>query len=226
MADQSQRDVAELIRDLKDPRVGMVTINSVDVTPDYAHAQIYFSVLIAKPEDSAAALNEAAGFLRNGLFKRLFRFGPIVLLQLASESRTGRSAKDAAKDCTQGPASAPGDAIAQKPSNRAARHCSNGLLVAVCRAPEDSADAGDFPSAAAVTCLHYWRGACRGWRRVDCVCGAARHEQRNGCRRNQDILHDPSPSSKNCPDARNHALNPLLTANRLSLTLLLSQDRT
>jgi ribosome-binding factor A len=71
VADQIQRDVAELIRDLKDPRIGMVTINSVEVTPDYAHAKIYFSVLVGTPQDSAAALNEAAGFLRNGLFKRL-----------------------------------------------------------------------------------------------------------------------------------------------------------
>lgn len=71
VADQIQRDVAELIRELKDPRVGMVTINSVEVSPDYAHAQIYFSVLVGEAEDSAMALNEAAGFLRNGLFKRL-----------------------------------------------------------------------------------------------------------------------------------------------------------
>ena len=71
VADQIQRDVAMLIRDLKDPRVGMVTINSVEVTPDYAHAQIYFSVLMGSAEESALALNEAAGFLRNGLFKRL-----------------------------------------------------------------------------------------------------------------------------------------------------------
>jgi ribosome-binding factor A len=71
VADQIQRDVAVLIRELKDPRIGMVTINSVEVTPDYAHAQIYFSVMVGTPEDSAAALNEAAGFLRNGLFKRL-----------------------------------------------------------------------------------------------------------------------------------------------------------
>lgn len=71
VADQIQRDLADLIRELKDPRVGMVTINSVDVTPDYAHAQVYFSVLISDPEKSQAALNEAAGFLRNGLFKRL-----------------------------------------------------------------------------------------------------------------------------------------------------------
>lgn len=71
VADQIQRDVALLIRELKDPRLGMVTINSVDVTPDYAHAQVYFSVLMSEPEVCATALNEAAGFLRNGLFKKL-----------------------------------------------------------------------------------------------------------------------------------------------------------
>src|SRR3954451_20796779 len=71
VADQIQRDLAELIRDLKDPRVGMVTLNSVEVTPDYAHAQVYFSVLVGEPQASEEALNEAAGFLRNGLFKRL-----------------------------------------------------------------------------------------------------------------------------------------------------------
>ena len=71
VADQIQRDLGELIRELKDPRIGMVTINSVDITPDYAHAQIYFSVLVGDSAESEAALNEAAGFLRNGLFKRL-----------------------------------------------------------------------------------------------------------------------------------------------------------
>jgi ribosome-binding factor A len=63
--------VAMLIRDLKDPRIGMVTLNSVDVTPDYAHAKVYFSVLVGDAEETALALNEAAGFLRNGLFKKL-----------------------------------------------------------------------------------------------------------------------------------------------------------
>jgi len=49
----------------------MVTINSLEVTPDYAHAQVYFSVLVGTPQECELALNEAAGFLRNGLFKRL-----------------------------------------------------------------------------------------------------------------------------------------------------------
>ena len=71
VADQIQRDLAELIRELKDPRIGLVTLNNVEVSPDYAHAKVYFSVLVGSPEDSADALNEAAGYLRNGLFKRL-----------------------------------------------------------------------------------------------------------------------------------------------------------
>ena len=57
VADQIQRDVAELIRDLKDPRIGMVTIHAVEVTPDYAHATVFFSVLIGDPQECETALN-------------------------------------------------------------------------------------------------------------------------------------------------------------------------
>ena len=71
VADQIQRDLAELIRELKDPRIGMVTLSSVEVTPDYAHAKVFFSVLVGDTAATQRALNEAAGFLRNGLFKRL-----------------------------------------------------------------------------------------------------------------------------------------------------------
>ena len=72
VADQIQRDLAELIaRELKDPRVGMVTLQGVEVTPDYAHAKVFFSPLASDPALAAEGLNQAAGFLRNGLFKRL-----------------------------------------------------------------------------------------------------------------------------------------------------------
>ena len=72
VADQIQRDLTELIaRELKDPRVGMVTIQAVEVTPDYAHAKIFFSLLTGDVDETTEALNQAAGFLRNGLFKRL-----------------------------------------------------------------------------------------------------------------------------------------------------------
>ena len=72
VADQIQRDLAELIaRELKDPRVGLVTLQAVEVTPDYAHAKVFFSLLNGDPVETAQGLNAAAGFLRAGLFKRL-----------------------------------------------------------------------------------------------------------------------------------------------------------
>ena len=72
VADQIQRDLAELIaRELKDPRVGMVTLSAVEVSPDYAHAKVYFSLLVGDPDATQEALNQGAGFLRNALFKRL-----------------------------------------------------------------------------------------------------------------------------------------------------------
>ena len=72
VADQIQRDLTELIaRELKDPRVGMVTIQAIEVTPDYAHAKVFFSVLTGDPLETTEALGQAAGFLRSGLFKRL-----------------------------------------------------------------------------------------------------------------------------------------------------------
>ena len=72
VSDQIQRDLAELItREVKDPRVGMVTLQSVELTPDYAHAKVYFTVLVGDAHETEDALNHAAGHLRNLLFKRL-----------------------------------------------------------------------------------------------------------------------------------------------------------
>ena len=92
IADQIQRDVAELIRDLKDPRIGMVTVNAVEVTPDYAHATILFSLLIGDPHECETALNEAAGFVRNGLFKRL-QIHTVPTLHFQYDRTTERAAE-------------------------------------------------------------------------------------------------------------------------------------
>ena len=92
IADQIQRDVAELIRDLKDPRIGMVTVNAVEVTPDYAHATILFSLLIGDPHECEIALNEAAGFVRNGLFKRL-QIHTVPTLHFKFDRTTERAAE-------------------------------------------------------------------------------------------------------------------------------------
>ena len=92
VADQIQRDLAELIRELKDPRIGMATISAVEVTPDYAHAKVFFSVLIGDAAETQAALNEAAGFLRNGLFKRL-QIHTVPTLHFQFDRTTERAAE-------------------------------------------------------------------------------------------------------------------------------------
>ena len=92
VADQIQRDLAELIRELKDPRVGMVTINAVEITPDYAHATVLFSLLVGDPQECEAALNEAAGFVRNGLFKRL-QIHTVPTLHFKFDRTTERAAE-------------------------------------------------------------------------------------------------------------------------------------
>lgn len=75
VADQIQRDLSEIITfELKDPRVGMVTLSEVQLTPDYAHAKVYFTLLKDSPEEvrqTLEGLSKAAGYLRNQLGKRL-----------------------------------------------------------------------------------------------------------------------------------------------------------
>ena len=72
MADQIQKDLAELIqREIDTKRAGLITLSGVELSADYAHAKVYFSVLTGNPEEATEGLNAAAGFLRNGLFKRL-----------------------------------------------------------------------------------------------------------------------------------------------------------
>ena len=72
ISDQIQKDLAEMIqRELRDPRLGLVTLQSVALTPDYAHAKVYFTVLGAEAAEAEAILNEKAGYLHSLLYKRL-----------------------------------------------------------------------------------------------------------------------------------------------------------
>lgn len=92
VADQIQRDLAEIIaRELKDPRVGMVTIQSVEVTPDYSHAKVFFSVLGSDPQIALEGLTQAAGFLRNLLFKKL-HIHTVPSLHFVFDQTPGRAA--------------------------------------------------------------------------------------------------------------------------------------
>ena len=72
MADQIQRDLAEIIqREVPTERAGLVTLTGVEVSPDYAHAKVYFTTLGAPVESAQRVLNEKAGYFHSLLFKRL-----------------------------------------------------------------------------------------------------------------------------------------------------------
>ena len=74
VAEQIQRELADLIRlEVKDPRVGMVTLVGAEVSPDYSHAKVFFTTLgdSAQIASAGAGLNHAAGFLRSELGRRL-----------------------------------------------------------------------------------------------------------------------------------------------------------
>ena len=73
LGDLIQREVSDLIRqELRDPRVGMITITSVDVSPDMSHAKVFFTILEKqKLQDTLDGLKRSAGFLRSQLARRL-----------------------------------------------------------------------------------------------------------------------------------------------------------
>lgn len=73
--EQVMRELAELVRtSLKDPRAGFITINDVEVTRDYSHATVYYTVLSGDREMSAEVLAHSKGFLRSELAKRITVF--------------------------------------------------------------------------------------------------------------------------------------------------------
>lgn len=75
VGEQMQRELALLIQqELKDPRLGMITVSGVEVTRDFAHAKVFVTVLsddTAQVEKSLAGLRHAAGFLRRELGRRM-----------------------------------------------------------------------------------------------------------------------------------------------------------
>jgi ribosome-binding factor A len=74
IGDQIQRELALLLeRELKDPRMGMVTITAVKVARDLAHAKVYITVMGDDDtvQESLQTLQRAAGFLRTALATRV-----------------------------------------------------------------------------------------------------------------------------------------------------------
>ena len=74
LADQMQRELMDLLRfDIKDPRIGNITVTAVEVTSDMSHATIFFTHLsgVAESQNALFGLQKATGHLRSELSHRL-----------------------------------------------------------------------------------------------------------------------------------------------------------
>ncbi|WP_323004147.1 30S ribosome-binding factor RbfA [Denitromonas sp.] len=74
VGEQMRRELAELLRlEVKDPRIGFISLTEVDVTPDFAHAKVYFTSMTGAEgvEEILAGLRRASGFLRRELGRRI-----------------------------------------------------------------------------------------------------------------------------------------------------------
>ena len=74
LGDFMRQELAKLIQfEVRDPRVGMVSITDVQIAKDLSHAKVYVTVLgkdtVEDAAESIAALNHASGFLRSSLAK-------------------------------------------------------------------------------------------------------------------------------------------------------------
>lgn len=75
VADQIRSELAQVLRfEMKDPRIALASISSVEVTRDFSHAKVKVSVLgddLEQREEAVATLRQAKGWVRSHLAKRL-----------------------------------------------------------------------------------------------------------------------------------------------------------
>ena len=71
--DEMQKEIAEILREVKDPRVSgaFISVIGVDATPDLKFAKVYYSVLTGDKKEISKGLRSSAGYIRAQLAKRM-----------------------------------------------------------------------------------------------------------------------------------------------------------
>ena len=81
VGDEIQKELARLVQfEVKDPRLGMITITGVEVAKDFSYADVWYTVLKGERDKSQKALESAAGFLRT-------QVGRVVKLRVTPQLR-------------------------------------------------------------------------------------------------------------------------------------------
>ncbi|MED4603494.1 30S ribosome-binding factor RbfA [Paenibacillus validus] len=74
VGEQIKKEISQIIQsELKDPRIGFITVTGVDVTNDFSQAKVYLSVLGSdeQKQETLKALGRSSGFIRAELGKRI-----------------------------------------------------------------------------------------------------------------------------------------------------------
>ena len=71
--DEFQKEVALILRDVKDPRVSgaFISVTAAEVTPDLKYAKVYYSALMGDKKEVKRGLLSSAGFIRGQIAKRM-----------------------------------------------------------------------------------------------------------------------------------------------------------
>ncbi len=85
VAEQMKKEIAAILREeIKDPRIGFVTVTGVEVAGDHRHAKVFVSILGSEEEKahSMEGLNKATGFVRSEIAKRIrLRYTPEIIFK-------------------------------------------------------------------------------------------------------------------------------------------------
>ncbi len=71
--DELQKEIAQILRDVKDPRVSgaFISVTGAEVTPDLKYAKVYYSALMGDKKEVKKGLVSSAGFIRGQIAKRM-----------------------------------------------------------------------------------------------------------------------------------------------------------
>jgi ribosome-binding factor A len=91
VSDQMKQEIADiLMRKIKDPRIGFVTVTDVEVSDDLRNAKVFVSVYGGDKEASLKGLKSASPFIRAELGRRMrMRFTPELLFRFDSTVEQG-----------------------------------------------------------------------------------------------------------------------------------------
>ncbi|HTG02084.1 MAG TPA: 30S ribosome-binding factor RbfA [Nitrospirota bacterium] len=91
VGDQMKEEIADiLMRKIKDPRIGFVTVTDVEIADDLRNAKVYVSVYGGNKDQTLKGLESAAPFIRSELGKRMrLKFSPELLFRFDDTAERG-----------------------------------------------------------------------------------------------------------------------------------------